>query len=72
MLLIDAGQLPDDNRQRGADEGQGRILGEACGEAVIAGGPPPVEEAQLVNSSPATLAAPESQAKGARTTLESL
>lgn len=44
----------------------------AAVEAVIAGSPPPVEEAQLADSSLATLAVPESLAKGARVTLESL
>ena len=41
-------------------------------EAVIAGGPPPIEETQLVNSSLATLAVPESLAKGVRITLDSI
>ena len=41
-------------------------------EAVIAGGPPPIEETQLVNSSLATLAVPESLAKGTRMTLGSI
>ena len=39
-------------------------------EAVIAGGPPPVEEAKLVNSSLATIAVPESLAKDVRMALE--
>ena len=39
-------------------------------EAVAAGGPPPVEEAQLVNSSLATIAVLESLAKGTRITLD--
>ena len=41
-------------------------------EAVIAGGPPPIEETQLVNSSLATIAVPESLAKGTRMTLGSI
>ena len=41
-------------------------------EAVVAGGPPPVEEAQLVNSSLATIAVLESLAKGTRITLDSI
>ena len=41
-------------------------------EAVVAGGPPPVEEAQLVNSSLATIAVLESLAKGARIALDSI
>ena len=58
-------------RIRGQDKGHRAEL-RAFVEAVIAGGPPPVEEAQLVNSSLATLAVPESLAKGARVALESL
>ena len=41
-------------------------------EAVVAGGPPPVEERQLVNSSLATIAVLESLAKGTRITLDSI
>ena len=41
-------------------------------EAVVAGGPPPIEETQLVNSSLATIAVPESLAKGTRMTLGSI
>ena len=41
-------------------------------EAVVAGGPPPVEETQLVNSSLATIAVLESLAKGTRITLDSI
>ena len=59
-------------RARGRQDKGHRAELRAFVEAVIAGGPPPVEAAQLVNSSLATLAVPESLGGGARITLESL
>ena len=57
-------------RPRGGQDKGHRAELRAFVEAVAAGGPPPVEEAQLVNSSLATIAVPESLAKGARVFLE--
>ena len=57
-------------RPRGGQDKGHRAGLRAFVEAVVAGGPPPVEEARLVNSSLATIAVPESLAKGARVFLD--
>ena len=57
-------------RSRGGQDKGHRAELRAFVAAVVAGGPPPIDEAQLVNSSLATLAVPESLAKGARVFLE--
>ena len=58
-------------RIRGRQDKGHRAELQAFVDAVIAGGRPPVDEAQLLNSSLATLAVVESLAKGARVVLES-
>ena len=53
-------------RPRGGQDKGHRAELRAFVEAVIAGGPPPIDEAQLVNSSLATIVALESLGKGVR------
>ena len=59
-------------RPRGGQDKGHRAELRAFVQAVTAGGPPPIEEAQLLNSSLATIAVRESLAKGTRITLGSI
>ena len=71
LTIAGKGRVRKKKSRLGQDKGHGAEL-RAFVDAVVAGGPPPVEEAQLVNSSLATIAVPESLAKGAKVVLESL
>ena len=71
LTIAGKGRVRKKKSRLGQDKGHGAEL-RAFVDAVIAGGPPPVEEAQLVNSSLATIAVPESLAKGAKVVLEPL
>ena len=57
-------------RPRGGQDKGHRAELRAFVKAVVSGGPPPIEEAQLLNSSLATIAVLESLATGARVVLE--
>ena len=70
LTIAGKGRVRKKKSRLGRDKGHGAEL-RAFVDAVVAGGPPPVEEAQLVNSSLATIAVPESLAKGTRVVLES-
>ena len=70
MAIAGNGRIRKKRPRSGQDKGHRAEL-QAFVEAVIAGGPPPVEETQLVNSSLATVAAVESLGRGARVVLES-
>ena len=70
LTVAGKGRVRKKKRRRAQDKGHGAEL-RAFVDAVVAGGPPPIEEAQLLNSSLATIAVPESLAKGARVVLES-
>ena len=71
LAIAGKGRVRKKKSRLGQDKGHGAEL-RAFVDAVVAGGPPPVEEAQLVNSSLATIAVPESLAKGTRVVLEPL
>ncbi len=71
LTIAGKGRVRKKKSRLGQDKGHGAEL-RAFVDAVVAGGPPPVEEAQLVNSSLATIAVPESLAKGTRVVLEPL
>ena len=70
LAIAGNGRLRRKNPRGGQDKGHRAEL-RAFVEAVVAGGPPPVEEARLVNSSLATLAAVESLGRGVRVALGS-
>ena len=69
LTVAGNGRIRKKRPHGGQDKGHRAEL-RAFVEAVVAGGPPPVEEAQLVNSSLATIAVRESLGMGARVTLE--
>ena len=71
LTIAGKGRVRRKKSRLGQDKGHGAEL-RAFVDAVVAGGPPPLEEAQLVNSSLATIAVPESLAKGTKVVLESL
>ena len=71
LTIAGNGRIRKKSPRGGQDKGHRAEL-QAFVKAVIAGGPPPVEEAQLVNSSLATIAAVESLGRGARIALEPL
>ena len=71
LTIAGNGRIRKKSPRGGQDKGHRAEL-QAFVKAVVAGGPPPVEEARLVNSSLATIAAVESLGRGARIALESL
>ena len=70
LTIAGNGRIRKKRPRGGQDKGHRAEL-RAFVEAVITGGPPPVEEAQLVNSSLATIAVVESLGRGERVELES-
>ena len=71
LAIAGQGRVRKKRSRGGQDKGHRAEL-RAFVEAVVAGGPPPVDEAQLVNSSLATIVALESLGKGVRVALGSI
>ena len=69
LTIAGNGRVRKKRPRGGQDKGHRAELREFV-KAVVSGGPPPIDEAQLLNSSLATIAVLESLVTGARVVLE--